>query len=38
MALPQWHGFIDPVIRIMADGQIRRNAAIRTAVAEREQL
>ncbi len=38
MALPQWHGFIDPVIRIMADGQIRRNAEIRTAVAEREQL
>ena len=38
MALPQWHGFIDPVIRIMADGQIRRNAEIRTAVAERERL
>ena len=38
MALPQWHGFIDPVIRVMADGQIRRNAEIRTAVAEREQL
>lgn len=38
MALAQWHGFIDPVIRIMADGQVRRNAEIRTAVAEREQL
>ncbi|MFZ3454212.1 restriction endonuclease [Arthrobacter sp. 7Tela_A1] len=38
MALPQWHGFIDPVIRIMADGQIRRNAGIRAAVAERERL
>ena len=38
MALPQWHGFVDPVIRIMADGQIRSNAEIRVAVAEREQL
>lgn len=38
MALPQWHGFIDPVVRVMADGQIRRNAEIRTAVAEREHL
>lgn len=38
MALPQWHGFIDPVIRIMGDGQIRRNAEIRLAVAEREHL
>ena len=38
MALPQWHGFIDPVVRIMADGQTRRNAEIRVAVAKREQL
>jgi restriction system protein len=38
MTLPQWHGFVDPVLRIMADGQIRRNAEIRTAVAERTRL
>lgn len=38
MALPQWHGFVDPVLRIMSDGQIRRNAEIRTAVAERTKL
>lgn len=34
MALPQWHGFVDPVLRIMSDGQIRRNAEIRTDVAK----
>ncbi|MFE5836687.1 restriction endonuclease [Arthrobacter sp. NPDC056493] len=38
MTLPQWHGFIDPVLRIMSDGQVRRNAEIRTAVAERTRL
>ena len=38
MALPQWHGFVDPVLRIMSDGQIRRNAEIRAAVAESMQL
>lgn len=38
MALPQWHGFVDPVLRIMSDGQIRRNAEIRKAVAERTHL
>lgn len=38
MTLPQWHGFIDPVLRVMSDGQIRRNAEIRTAVAERTNL
>ena len=38
MALPQWHGFVDPVLRIMSDGQIRRNAEIRTAVAKRANL
>lgn len=38
MTLPQWHGFVDPVLRIMMDGQIRRNAEIRTAVAERTRL
>lgn len=38
MTLPQWHGFVDPVLRIMSDGQIRRNAEIRTAVAERTRL
>lgn len=38
MTLPQWHGFVDPVLRIMTDGQIRRNAEIRTAVAERTRL
>lgn len=38
MTLPQWHGFVDPVLRVMSDGQIRRNAEIRTAVAERTRL
>lgn len=38
MALPQWHGFVDPVLRIMSDGRIRRNAEIRTAVADRTGL
>ncbi|MHA7287710.1 restriction endonuclease [Arthrobacter sp. MDT3-44] len=38
MALPQWHGFVDPVLRIMSDGEIRRNAEIRNAVAERTHL
>lgn len=38
MTLPQWHGFVDPILRIMSDGQIRRNAEIRTAVAERTNL
>ncbi|MEQ4519200.1 restriction endonuclease [Pseudarthrobacter sp. B907] len=38
MTLPQWHGFVDPVLRIMSDGQIRRNAEIRTSVAERTRL
>lgn len=38
MALPQWHGFVDPVLRAMSDGLIRRNAEIRTVVAERTQL
>ncbi|WP_026547562.1 restriction endonuclease [Paenarthrobacter nicotinovorans] len=38
MTLPQWHGFVDPVLRIMSDGRIRRNAEIRTAVAERTRL
>jgi restriction system protein len=38
MALPQWHGFVDPVLRIMSDGEIRRNAEIRKAVAERTHL
>lgn len=38
MALPQWHGFVDPVLRIMSDGQIRRNAEIRTAVAKDMRL
>lgn len=38
MTLPQWHGFIDPVLRIMSDGKIRRNADIRNAVAERTHL
>jgi restriction system protein len=38
MTLPQWHGFVDPVLRIMSDGQIRRNAEIRNAVAERTHL
>jgi restriction system protein len=38
MVLPQWHGFIDPVLRIMVDGQIRRNVEIRTAVADRTGL
>jgi restriction system protein len=38
MTLPQWHGFIDPVLREMTDGQTRRNAEIRAAVAARMQL
>ncbi len=38
MTLPQWHGFVDPVLRVMSDGQIRRNAEIRTAVAGRTRL
>ena len=38
MTLPQWHGFVDPVLRIMSDSRIRRNAEIRTAVAERTRL
>lgn len=38
MTLPQWHGFVDPVLRIMSDGQVRRNAEIRNAVAERTHL
>ncbi|SKB88477.1 restriction system protein [Arthrobacter sp. 49Tsu3.1M3] len=38
MTLPQWHGFVDPVLRIMSDGEIRRNAEIRNAVAERTHL
>jgi restriction system protein len=38
MTLPQWHGFVDPVLRTRSDGQIRRNAEIRTAVAERTRL
>lgn len=38
MALPQWHGFVDPVLRVMSDGRIRRNAEIRTAVAGRTGL
>jgi restriction system protein len=38
MTLPQWHGFVDPVLRIMSDGQIRRNAEIRNAVADRTHL
>ncbi|MGP4033624.1 restriction endonuclease [Pseudarthrobacter sp. 1C304] len=38
MTLPQWHGFVDPVLRVMSDGQIRRNADIRSAVAERTRL
>ena len=38
MTLPQWHGLVDPVLRIMSDGQIRRNAEIRNAVAERTHL
>lgn len=38
MALPQWHGFVDPVLRIMSDGMIRRNAQIRAAVADRLKL
>ena len=38
MTLPQWHGFVDSVLRIMSDGQIRRNAEIRTAVAVRTRL
>lgn len=38
MALPQWHGFVDPVLRIMADGQIRRNAEIRVAVSAHTNL
>lgn len=38
MALPQWHGFIDPVLRIMSDGQIRKNAQIRAAVADEMKL
>lgn len=36
--LPQWHGFVDPVLRIKSDGLIRRNAEIRTAVADRTKL
>lgn len=38
MALPQWHGFVDAVLRIMSDGLIRRNVEIRTAVADRTKL
>lgn len=38
MALLQWHGFVNPVIRIMSDGQIRKNAEIRAAVAESMKL
>lgn len=38
MALPQWHGFIDPVLREMTDGKTRRNADIREAVAKRTHL
>ncbi|MET4144835.1 restriction endonuclease [Arthrobacter sp. UYCo732] len=38
MTLPQWHGFIDPVLREMTDGQTRRNAEIREAVAKRTRL
>lgn len=38
MALPQWHGFVDPVLRVMSDGLVRRNAEIRMVVAERTQL
>lgn len=38
MALPQWHGFVDPVLRVMSDGQIRRNAEIRMEVATRTNL
>ncbi|GAA1115445.1 restriction endonuclease [Arthrobacter flavus] len=38
MALPQWHGFVDPVLRSMSDGQIRRNSEIRYAVADRTHL
>lgn len=25
MTLPQWHGFVDPLLLLMSDGQIRRN-------------
>lgn len=38
MTLPQWHGFVDPVLREMSDGQTRRNAEIRDAVAKRTHL
>jgi restriction system protein len=38
MTLPQWHGFVDPVLRIMSDGQVRRNVDIRAAVANRTGL
>lgn len=38
MVLPQWHGFVDPVLRIMSDGLVRRNAEIRAAVADRVKL
>lgn len=38
MTLPQWHGFVDPVLRVMSDGQIRRSSEIKTAVAERTRL
>ena len=38
MVLPQWHGFIDPVLRVMVDGVVRRNVEIRAAVANRAQL
>lgn len=38
MTLPQWHGFVDPVLRVMSDGLVRRNAEIRAAVADRVKL
>lgn len=38
MALPQWHGFVDPVLRIMSDGQVWRNAEVRVSVADRMDL
>ncbi|WP_218713020.1 restriction endonuclease [Arthrobacter sp. BF1] len=38
MVLPQWHGFVDSVLRLMVDGQIRRNVEIRNLVAERTEL
>lgn len=38
MTLPQCHGFIDPVLQVMSDGQIRRNAEIRVAVSDHTNL